>query len=81
MGAFSIYLIFGMVEMKDYEILNKIVLITVITYNVIFVAGLIDILIGLEGVLRDTVFSMSFFLMLILGFIVFGRKYMVVFFT
>jgi heat shock protein HtpX len=79
MGAFSIYLIFGMVELKDYEILNKIVLITVITYNVIFIAGLIDIIIGLEGVLRDTVFSMSFFLMLILGFIVFGRKYMIVF--
>lgn len=84
MGAFSIYLIFGLYELKDYEVLNKIILISVITYNFIFIAGLIDKIILLttakeESGLQDTAFSLSFFLMLILGFIIFGRKYMVIF--
>lgn len=84
-GAFSIYLIFGVYEMKDYEILNKVVLITVITYNMIFFAGIIgDILEANEviengSVWGDTAFSLSFWVMLILGFAFFGRKYLVVF--
>ncbi|MHA1584377.1 MAG: M48 family metalloprotease [Promethearchaeota archaeon] len=85
MGAFSIYLIFGIFELKDYEILDKLLLITVITYNVIFLCGILDIFLFPRGItpqkdfLVDTAFSMSFLLMLILGFIIFGRKYMVVF--
>ncbi len=79
MGAFSIYLIFGLYELKDYEVLNKIVLITVISYNFIFISGLLDKILVLDGRLRDTAFSLSFFVILILGFIIFGRKYIVVF--
>ncbi|UYP47308.1 Protease HtpX [Candidatus Lokiarchaeum ossiferum] len=84
-GAFSIYLIFGVYEMKDYEILNKVVLITVITYNMIFFAGIIGDILQANGLIEDgevwlnTAFSLSFWVMLILGFAFFGRKYMVVF--
>ena len=38
-GAFSIYLLFRIEELKEYEILNKVVLISVITYNFIFIVG------------------------------------------
>ncbi len=78
-GAFSLYLIFGIYELKEYEVLNKILLITVITYNFIFFAGILDTILEKEGLWRDTAFSMSFWLMLILGFAFFGRRYMVVF--
>ncbi|MHA1561182.1 MAG: M48 family metalloprotease, partial [Promethearchaeota archaeon] len=78
-GAFSLYLIFGIYELKEYEVLNKILLITVITYNFIFFAGILDTILVKDGLWRDTAFSMSFWLMLILGFAFFGRKYMVVF--
>ncbi len=78
-GAFSLYLIFGIYELKEYEVLNKILLITVITYNFIFFAGILDKILEKDGLWRDTAFSMSFWLMLILGFAFFGRKYMVVF--
>ncbi|QEE15380.1 M48 family metalloprotease [Promethearchaeum syntrophicum] len=78
-GSFSLYLIFGIYELKEYEVLNKILLITVITYNFIFFAGILDTILAKDGLWRDTAFSMSFWLMLILGFAFFGRKYMVVF--
>ena len=78
-GSFSLYLIFGIYELKEYEVLNKILLITVITYNFIFFAGILDTILQKEGLWRDTAFSMSFWLMLILGFAFFGRRYMVVF--
>ncbi len=78
-GAFSLYLIFGIYELKEYEVLNKILLITVFTYNFIFFAGILDTILEKEGLWRDTAFSMSFWLMLILGFAFFGRRYMVVF--
>lgn len=83
-GAFSIYLIFGIMELKDYEVLNKILIITVVTYNFIFFAGLINsymISIGAinTNVIRDTAFSLSIWIMLILGFALFGRKYIIVF--
>ena len=78
-GAFSLYLLFGIYELKEYEVLNKILLITVITYNFIFFAGILDSILGKEGLWRDTAFSMSFWLMLVLGFAFFGRRYMVVF--
>jgi Zn-dependent protease with chaperone function len=76
-GAFSIYLLLGIFELKDYEVLNKILLITVITYNVIFFSGIVSTILN-NDVIRDTAFSMSFWLMLILGFALFGRKYIVV---
>ena len=76
-GAFSIYLLFGIAELKDYEVLNKILLITAITYLVIFIAGIIGTFLNMT-VIRDTAFSMSFWLILILGFAFFGRKYIVV---
>ncbi len=72
-GAFSIYLLFGIAELKDYEVLNKILLITAITYLVIFIAGIIGTFLNMT-VIRDTAFSMSFWLILILGFAFFGRK-------
>jgi Zn-dependent protease with chaperone function len=82
-GAFSIYLIFGIVELKEYEVLNKILMITVITYNFVFIAGIIDVIaLRFNGVtlnFRDTAFSFSIWIMLILGFMMFGRKYIVVF--
>ncbi|WP_457558122.1 M48 family metalloprotease [Candidatus Harpocratesius sp.] len=78
-GAFSIYLLFGIDELKEYEILNKIVLISVITYNVIFIAGILDEIFQKEGFWQNIAFSFSFWLILILGFAFFGRKYLVVF--
>lgn len=78
-GAFSIYLLFGIEELKEYEILNKIVLISVITYNVIFIAGILDQVFQKEGLWQNIAFSFSFWLILILGFAFFGRKYIVVF--
>ncbi|MHA1729458.1 MAG: M48 family metalloprotease [Promethearchaeota archaeon] len=83
-GAFSIYLIIGMFELKEYDVLNKILLITVITYNFIFIAGLVNTVMNRLGiidtpVIRDTAFSFSIWIMLILGFALFGRKYIVVF--
>jgi Zn-dependent protease with chaperone function len=78
-GAFSIYMILGIFELKEYEVLNKILLITVITYNFIFFAAIIDkALDPTTTVIRDTAFSLSFWLMLILGFMFFGRKYIIV---
>ncbi|MHA1888584.1 MAG: M48 family metalloprotease, partial [Promethearchaeota archaeon] len=78
-GAFSIYLLFGIEELKEYEILNKIVLISVITYNVIFVAGILDQIFQKDGLWQNIAFSFSFWLILILGFVFFGRKYIIVF--
>ncbi|MHA1340690.1 MAG: M48 family metalloprotease [Promethearchaeota archaeon] len=83
-GALSLYLFFGIIELKEYEVLNKILIITLVTYNFIFFAGLINSYLKTinlieTDVIRDTAFSMSLWIMLILGFILFGRKYLVVF--
>lgn len=83
-GAFSIYLIFGVMELKDYEVLNKILIITVVTYNIIFFSGLINSYLIAYGyitteVIRDSAFAFSIWIMLILGFLLFGRKYLIVF--
>ncbi len=78
-GAFSIYLLFGIEELKEYEILNKVVLISVITYNFIFIVGILDQVFQKDGYWQDIAFSLSFWLMLILGFAFFGRKYIIVF--
>ncbi len=77
MGAFSIYLWFGVFELKDYPILNKILVISLVTYNVIFVAGLISAYLNNPFYL-NTAFAFSFWIILGLGFLLFGRKYIIV---
>ncbi|MBN2157319.1 MAG: M48 family metalloprotease [Candidatus Lokiarchaeota archaeon] len=87
-GAFGIFIIFGAYELREYEVLNKLLVITAVTYNVIFFAGLINSILhefGLlivEGdknwIIRDTAFSFAIWIILILGFALFGRKYIVV---
>ncbi len=77
MGAFSIYLWFGVYELKDYPVLNKILIISLVTYNVIFVSGIISTVLSNPKIL-ETAFSFSFWIILGLGFILFGRKYIVI---
>jgi len=77
MGAFSIYLWFGIAELKDYPVLNKILIISLVTYNVIFVSGIISSIIG-NPIVINTAFSFSFWIILGLGFILFGRRYIVI---
>jgi len=77
MGAFSIYLWFGIVELKDYPVLNKILIISLVTYNVIFVSGIISSIIN-NPIVVNTAFSFSFWIILGLGFILFGRRYIVI---
>ncbi|MHA1439391.1 MAG: M48 family metalloprotease [Promethearchaeota archaeon] len=77
MGAFSIYLWFGIYELKDYPVINKILIISLVTYNIIFIAGLISFYVGDPFVLNTT-FAFSFWIILGLGFILFGRRYIVV---
>ncbi len=77
MGAFSIYLWFGIAELKDYPVLNKILIISLVTYNVIFVSGIISTIIN-NPIVVNTAFSFSFWIILGLGFILFGRKYIVI---
>ncbi|MFW9951710.1 MAG: M48 family metalloprotease [Candidatus Thorarchaeota archaeon] len=77
MGCFSIYLWFAIYELKDYPVLNKILIISLTTYNVIFIAGLISSFTGAEIVL-NTAYAFSFWIILGLGFLLFGRKYLVI---
>ncbi|MCK4481539.1 MAG: M48 family metalloprotease, partial [Candidatus Lokiarchaeota archaeon] len=77
MGAFSIYLWIGIFELRDYPIINKILIISLITYNVIFVAGLFSFYLG-DPVYINASFAFSFWIILILGFLLFGRKYIIV---
>jgi len=77
MGAFSIYLWVGVFELKEYPILNKILIISLVTYNVIFLAGLFSFYLG-DPFFLNTAFSFSFWIILIMGFILFGRKYIVI---
>ncbi len=77
MGAFAIYLWVGVFELKDYPVLNKILVISLITYNVIFIAGLISFFIQ-NPIVLNTSFAFSFWIILGLGFLLFGRKYIVV---
>lgn len=77
MGAFSIYLWLGIYELKDYPVLNKVLIISLVTYNIIFIAGIISTYLG-DPFLLNTSFAFSFWIILILGFILFGRKYIVI---
>ncbi|MFX1238832.1 MAG: M48 family metalloprotease [Promethearchaeota archaeon] len=77
MGAFSIYLWVGIFELKEYPILNKILIISLVTYNAIFVAGLLSFYLK-NPIFINTTFSFSFWIILGLGLLLFGRKYIVV---
>ncbi len=77
MGAFSIYLWIGIFELRDYPILNKILIISLVTYNVIFIAGLLSLYFK-NPIFLNTSFAFSFWIILIMGFLLFGRKYIVV---
>ncbi|MBY9002746.1 MAG: M48 family metalloprotease [Candidatus Lokiarchaeota archaeon] len=77
MGAFSIYLWFGIYELKDYPVLNKILIISLVTYNIIFIAGIISTYLS-NPFFLNTTFAFSFWIILGLGFILFGRKYIIV---
>ena len=77
MGAFSIYLWIGIFELKDYPVLNKILIISLVTYNIIFIAGLFSFYLK-DPIFINTSFAFSFWIILIMGFLLFGRKYIVV---
>ncbi|MFX1591528.1 MAG: M48 family metalloprotease [Promethearchaeota archaeon] len=77
MGAFSIYLWIGIFELKDYPIINKILIISLVTYNIIFIAGLFSYYLK-DPFYINTSFAFSFWIILILGFLLFGRKYIIV---
>ncbi|MFW9822644.1 MAG: M48 family metalloprotease [Candidatus Thorarchaeota archaeon] len=77
MGAFSIYLWIGVFELKDYPVLNKILIISLVTYNIIFIAGIFSFYLG-NPFFINTSFAFSFWIILIMGFILFGRKYIIV---
>ncbi len=77
MGAFSIYLWAGIIELREYPIINKILIISLVTYNVIFIAGLISFYYE-DPFYINTAFAFSFWIILGLGFLLFGRKYIIV---
>ncbi|MBY8989480.1 MAG: M48 family metalloprotease [Candidatus Lokiarchaeota archaeon] len=77
MGAFSIYLWIGIFELRDYPVLNKVLIISLVTYNVIFIAGIFSFYLD-DPFFINTSFAFSFWIILIMGFILFGRKYLVV---
>jgi Zn-dependent protease with chaperone function len=77
MGAFSIYLWVGVWELKEYPVINKILLISLITYTIIFITGLISFYFE-NSIYINTAFAFSFWIILILGFLLFGRKYLIV---
>jgi Zn-dependent protease with chaperone function len=77
MGAFSIYLWIGIFELKDYPILNKVLIISLVTYNVIFIAGIFSFYLDNPFFINNS-FAFSFWIILIMGFILFGRKYIIV---
>lgn len=77
MGAFSIYLWIGIFELKDYPVLNKILIISLVTYNIIFIAGLFSLYLD-DPIYLNTSFAFSLWIILIMGFILFGRKYIIV---
>lgn len=82
LGAFAVYLIIGSLELKGHQVVNKIIYISTITYNVLFFAALFDFIFKKTSLpdlgLLNKAFSISFWLILVLGFVFFGRRYIVV---
>ena len=76
-GAFSVYLWFGIFELKEYPVLNKLLIISLVTYNLIFISGIISHYLQ-NPFIFNTSFAFSFWVILGLGFILFGRKYIVI---
>ncbi|TFG13182.1 MAG: hypothetical protein EU535_05290 [Promethearchaeota archaeon] len=76
-GAFSVYLWFGIFELKDYPVINKLLIISLVTYNLIFISGIISNYLQ-NPFIFNTSFAFSFWVILGLGFILFGRKYIVI---
>ncbi|TFF87843.1 MAG: hypothetical protein EU549_04065 [Promethearchaeota archaeon] len=76
-GAFSVYLWFGIFELKDYPVLNRLLIISLTTYSIIFVCGIISSYLR-DPFIFNTSFAFSFWIILGLGFILFGRKYIVI---
>ncbi|MBD3254481.1 MAG: M48 family metalloprotease [Candidatus Lokiarchaeota archaeon] len=77
MGAFSIYLWVGVIELREYPVINKLLIISLVTYNVIFIAGIFSFYLD-DSFYVNTAFAFSFWIILALGFLLFGRKYIVV---
>ncbi|MHA2186506.1 MAG: M48 family metalloprotease, partial [Promethearchaeota archaeon] len=77
MGAFSIYLWIGIFELREYPILNKILIISLVTYNIIFISGIFSYYLKNPRII-ETSFAFSFWIILIMGFLLFGRKYIIV---
>ena len=63
MGAFSIYLWVGIIELREYPVINKILIISLVTYNVIFIAGLISFYYE-DPFYINTAFAFSFWIIL-----------------
>ncbi|MHA1762922.1 MAG: M48 family metalloprotease [Promethearchaeota archaeon] len=78
MGAFALYLWAGVLELKEYPVINKILAISLITYNIIFIAGLISFFTA-NPLFLNIIISFSFWIILLLGFFFFGRRYLIVF--
>lgn len=76
-GAFSVYLWFGIFELKEYPVINKLLIISLVTYNLIFISGIISNYLQ-NPFIFNTSFAFSFWVILGLGFILFGRKYIVI---
>ena len=77
MGSFSIYLWFAIYELREYPVLNKVLIISLSTYNIIFVSGLISSFTN-QPIILNTAYAFSFWVILGLGFLLFGRKYLVI---
>jgi Zn-dependent protease with chaperone function len=77
MGAFSIYMWFAIIELKEYEVINKLLIISLVTYNIIFISGIVSKIFG-NPIFLNTAFAFSFWIILGLGFILFGRKYIII---
>jgi hypothetical protein len=77
MGAFSIYLWIGIFELREYPILNKILIISLVTYNIIFISGIFSFYLKKPRII-ETSFAFSLWIILIMGFLLFGRKYIIV---
>ncbi|TXT63357.1 MAG: Protease HtpX [Promethearchaeota archaeon] len=77
MGAFSLYLWVGVWELRHYPVINKILMISLITYTVVFIMGIISFYLD-DAFFLNTALAFSFWIILILGFLFFGRKYLIV---
>jgi Zn-dependent protease with chaperone function len=82
LGCLAVYMLIGAGELKEHDVINKVVMITAITYTVMFVAAVGDYLIAKFGLpslgLLNKAFALSLWLLLILGFAFFGRRYIIV---